>query len=98
MIDLNGLAERSVALRKKKKLPTGKYEYMFLRSICEIAEAFNDHMHGRKKIGEELADAILLLLDISSHKKVDIEKCLTAKLRKLERRKYGRKNGYVVKK
>lgn len=97
MIDLNGLAKRLAVFRQKNKLPRGNYEYTFLRAVCEIAEAYESHVKGEKKIGEEIADVMIFLLDVVDQKNLNIERDLMNKVKKIEKRKYKKQNGYVGK-
>jgi len=69
MIDLNGLTKQLGDYRRKNCLPQGNYEYSFLRAIGETIEAYEAHKRGDDiNLGEELADAIIFILDVADQK------------------------------
>ena len=98
MIDLNGLTKQLGDYRRKNCLPQGNYEYSFLRAVGETIEAYEAHRRGDNiNLGEELADAIIFILDVADQKDIDIEQALLKKFERIKRRHYVKHNGYIVK-
>lgn len=98
MLDLHGLQETLKKWRAKQGFPRS-VEHVLLHAVQEISEVYDAcSRRSKKRIGHELADVIILLLDIADWYNVDIERSLEEKVKIVLKRRYIKnKRGFFVK-
>ena len=87
MIDFKKLQKKIMQNRKDKGFDNDIVQD-FCRTYEELSEAFSKYNRGQDGVAEEFADVVIFILGMSHNLGFDLEKELTAKIKKNRKRKY----------